>query len=209
VKKSFWIIVIAVVVLPALLYILGIIYIVDDRWYAVKTSLGKVSSVLTDQTLRIGVKIPIYHDLVRYPAKLQSFDAPPEHVVTLDKKKLILDNFFKWKIDSVVLFRNAVGDVRTANNRLQSIIHDAVRDVLGNTDLSNIVSGAQEEVLAKSLKIADTQARLIGVTVVDIRFKKVQLPKSNELRLYERMKPFIGPREKKSLSALFLKQTER
>ncbi|MFC1584817.1 protease modulator HflC [Fibrobacterota bacterium] len=180
--------IILVLAMPVLMYLTGIIFIVDDAQYAVKISLGKISTIIKDQKWRVGYKIPIYHKLVRYPAKLQSHDAPPEPIVTQDKKKLIVDNFFKWKIDSVVRFRNTVGNVRTANNRLESIIHDAVKDVLGNTNLREIISDGQDSALEKSLKIADTQAHLIGVRIVDIRLKKVQLPKSNELRLFERMK---------------------
>jgi membrane protease subunit HflC len=187
-KKRVLIIVIGALLLPPLFYFTGIIYIVDERQYAVKTLLGKVIKVVKDGEWRVGYKLPILHKLARYSSKLQSYDAPPEPVVTLDKKKLIVDNFFKWKIDSVVLFRNTVGNVHTANKRLESIVHDAVKDVLGNTTLADIVSVEQELALNKSREIADEQAHLIGVTITDIRLKKVQLPKSNELRLFERMK---------------------
>ncbi|MBF0432772.1 MAG: protease modulator HflC [Fibrobacteria bacterium] len=186
--KKVLIALLALIVLPFILYFFDIIYIVDETEYAVKTRLGKVSSVLKNEPNRIGYSIPLVHELKRYPAKLQSHDASPEHIVTLDKKKLIVDNYFKWKIDDVVLFRNAVGNVTRANNRLVSIVHDAVKDVLGNTLLSAVISEGQEIVLEKSLAIADSASRPIGVTITDIRFKKVQLPKSNELRLYERMK---------------------
>jgi membrane protease subunit HflC len=150
--------------------------------------LGYVTKVIKNQTWRVGFKVPIFHELIRYPAKLQYNDAPPEHIVTLDKKKLIVDNVFKWKIDSVQLFRNAVGNIQTANNRLASIVHDALKDVLGNTDLPDIISGKQDSILVASREIAADKARFIGATIVDIRFQKVMLPKSNELRLYERMK---------------------
>ncbi len=186
-KKIIWLILI-LSVLPVVLYITGIIYIVDEREFAVKTYLGKVSSVIKEDKWRVGILIPFLHSLTRYPAKIQAYDAAAEPIVTLDKKKLIVDNYFKWKIDDVVLFRNAVQDVYTANNRLQSIVHDAVKDVLGNINLEDIISGGQDSAIDLSKTIAQGKAKNIGVKIVDIRLKKVHLPDRNEMRVYERMK---------------------
>ncbi len=186
-KKLLIILAVVILLLPAL-YIAKVVYIVDETQYAIKTRLGEVVSVVYEENWRVGFRIPGIEELYLFPAKVQSWDASPEAIVTLDKKNLIIDNYFKWKIDSVVLFRNSVGNVKTANNRLESIVHDAVKDVLGNTTLSDIVSGKQEEVIRESLKIANRNSKFLGVNIGDIRFKKVQLPKSNEERLFERMK---------------------
>ncbi len=178
----------AIILIISLLYFSKSIYVVDQTQYAVKTRLGTVMKVIKDETTRIDIKIPFIDEVYQYPARLQFHDAPPEHIVTSDKKKLVVDNVFRWKIDDVKTFRNAVVNTETANRRLASIVHDAVKDVLGNTTLADAISEKQDSVLIKSITIADEKARKIGMKIVDIRFLKVQLPKSTELRLYERMK---------------------
>lgn len=171
-----------------LLFLGGVIYIVPETQYAVKTRLGEVVGVIREHRWRVGYQLPALHKVYRYPSKIQSYDANSEPIVTQDKKKIIIDNFFKWKIDSVVLFRNAVGNISTANDRLGSIVHDAVKGVLGNVDMESIIAGKQEKVVREARGLADEKARAIGVEIVDIRFKRVQLPEANEQRVFERMK---------------------
>jgi len=169
----------------------GVVYIVDETDYVIQTRLSKVSKVISTQSFRVWAKIPFVHEVFTYPAKIQTYDAPEESIVTKDKKTLIVDNYFKWKIidTSLTTFRNKVQTVERANSRLVGIVHDAVKDVMGQYNLTEIVSGKQKEVLESSLQQANAKAiSNIGAVIVDIHFKKVQLPLSNEARVYERMK---------------------
>jgi membrane protease subunit HflC len=189
VKKIIWILLVLIAI-PVGLYQSGVIYLVDQTQYSVKTSLGEIRSNATiqNQKWRFGISIPFYSTVYRYPAKVQTQDTPPTLIITRDPQTIELDHVFKWSVDSLTLFHNSVRGVSVAVSRMESMVQDAVKDILGNVDLDSVISGNQEEILQEAIAYANKEAQRIGARILDIRFKKIQLSEENKKRIFERMR---------------------
>jgi len=180
--------------IPVILFLSETIYVVKTTEYAVVTQFGgEVIAVYKDPGLKW--KIPMYHKVFRYPARARSIDAPPEHIVTGDQKKLIVDHYIKWKIIDPVQFRNRIakGDdsarfIRRAEDRISIIGHNALKDVLGNHELSEVISGSRDSITMQAMAIAQAEATELGIHLTDIRIKRVELPKANVEKAFNRMK---------------------
>jgi modulator of FtsH protease HflC len=171
----------------------GAVYVVNDMQYAVMTRFGG-KIVRVDTTATVGIRVPFYHTLFYYPKRARSIDAPPEHVVTGDSKKLVVDHYAKWRISNPVQFRNRIakGDaqekyLRSANERISILTHNALKDVLGTELLADIIAKSRDDMAKEALTRALPEAKELGVELLDIRIKRVDLPKANVEKAYERM----------------------
>jgi membrane protease subunit HflC len=177
---------IIIVTIAVLLFLSGFIFIVNQTDYAVVTRLGEISDVYTEPGLKF--KIPFIEKRTIYNAKILTVDSRPENIVTGDKKKLILDNYVKWKIEDPKTFRNSLSNIARAQRRVSVIAHNALKDILGTKDLRSIITTDREIVTQEAFAIAKTNAKTLGIEIVDLRIKKVEFPEVNVQKAYDRMK---------------------
>ncbi len=170
----------------ATLFASGSFFILDEREYCVQVRLKKVVRSI-DQP-GIYLRIPFVDDLYFYPSKAMNLDPRPENIVTGDQKKLIIDNYIKWRITDPEVFRNNLSPLSKAEARIGTIALNALKDVLGSHSLYSIVSEQRDSITALSLKYCQKQVDGLGVEILDIRFKSVDLPPSNIRKAFERMK---------------------
>ena len=161
-------------------------YIVDEREYIVKTRFKEVVAIIKEPGIHF--KVPFIEGTTAYTNKLQTVDSPPENIVTGNQKKLIIDNYVKWKIEDPEQFRNKLNNIGRANRRVSKIAHNALKDVLGTKNLNEIISTERENTTKEALKLASSEAKVLGITIIDIRIKKVELPERNVEKAYEKMK---------------------
>jgi len=161
-------------------------FFVDEREKAIKFRLGKIERI--DLEPGIHFQIPLLNNVRKFDARIQTLDEKPERYLTLEKKNVLVDSFVKWKIANVEKFFIATdGDITRANIRLSQIIKDGLRGAFGLRTVQEAVSGEREEIMRTITGHADRQTDEFGIKVVDVRIKRVDLPKEISNSVFARM----------------------
>ena len=163
------------------------LYIVDQRQRAIVFQLGEVVDVKENPGLYF--KIPMVQNVRFFDSRILTMDAEePERYITSEKKNVLVDLFVKWRIIDVKQYYISVrGDEALARVRLAQTINSALRDEFGNRTVHEVVSGQRDMIMETTRKKADADARKIGIEVVDVRIKRVDLPPQVSESVYRRM----------------------
>lgn len=163
------------------------IYIVDERQQAILFQLGEVIDVKTEPGLYF--KIPIAQNVRYFDKRILTMNTEePERFITSEKKNVLVDLFVKWRIIDVKQYYISVrGDEGLAQTRLAQTINASLRDEFGNRTVHDVVSGERDVIMGIMRQKADADARSIGVEVVDVRLKRVDLPQEVSESVYRRM----------------------
>jgi len=172
-----------------LLALMGSVYVVSEGQSAIVLNLGKV--VRSDVGPGLHFKIPFVESARVFDRRLEVLDANPERYLTSDKQDISLDFFAIGRIADVRAFYRATGgDEEVAVQRLAPIIKNALTGEINSRTLLQVVSGDREQVVARQLSSINRGAGTLGVKIVDIRIKRVDLPEdSNVLKsVYDQMR---------------------
>ncbi len=163
------------------------IYIVDERQQAILFQLGEVIDVKTNPGLYF--KIPLAQNVRYFDKRILTMNTEePERFITSEKKNVLVDLFVKWRIVDVKQYYISVrGDEGLAQTRLAQTINASLRDEFGNRTVHDVVSGERDVIMEIMRQKADADARSIGVEVVDVRLKRVDLPQEVSESVYRRM----------------------
>lgn len=179
---------IVLVVVVVLFSLAGMsLYTVDQRQQAIVFQLGEVVDVKTAPGLY--AKIPLVQNVRFFESRIMTLDAAePERFITSEKKNVLVDLFVKWRIIDVKQYYISVrGDEAQAQNRLAQTVNSSLRDEFGNRTVHDVVSGERDKIMEIMRQKADADARKIGVEVVDVRLKRVDLPQEVSESVYRRM----------------------
>ncbi len=176
------------VLVVAVAAILSAIFIVDEREKALVLQFGRVVSVKEDPGLAF--KIPLIQEVVRYDDRILSREVGPLEVTPLDDRRLVVDAFARYRIADVRQFRQAVGvgGIATAESRLDSILRAQTREVLGSVSSNDILSSDRAALMQRIRNGAISEARSLGLEVVDVRLKRTDLPQANLEATFARMR---------------------
>jgi membrane protease subunit HflC len=177
--------VIAVIVLLSLFFLSSII-IVDETEQIVILQFGKPVKTISEPGLNYKLPAP-FQTSNSFEKRLLEYDVPPEEILSRDKKSLIIDNYVRWKIVDPLLFLQTVKAVPTAKTRLDDIVYSELRQELGNHDMVEIITENRELIMEKVTLASNEETSKYGIEVVDVRIRRVDLPKENEASIYARM----------------------
>ena len=173
----------------AALVVLGMnsLFIVTEMQRAVLLEFGRV--IRDDIKPGLHFKLPIINEVRKFDGRILTSDAPAERFLTLEKKAVIVDSFAKFKIDNVqTYYTSTSGDERRAEELLKERINTGLRNEISKRTLHEVVSGERDElmyVLTNNLNsVAQEQ---LGVSVVDVRVKRIDLPQEVSQSVYDRM----------------------
>ena len=178
--------------LPVLVFavvaILSAVFIVDEREKALVLQFGRVVSVKEEPGLAF--KIPLIQEVVTYDDRILSREVGPLEITPLDDRRLVVDAFARYRIADVRQFRQAVGagGIAVAENRLDSILRAETREVLGSVSSNDILSSDRATLMLRIRNSAITQARGLGLEVIDVRLKRTDLPTANLEATFARMR---------------------
>jgi membrane protease subunit HflC len=170
-----------------LLTLNGSLYVVKETEKAVKLQFGEV--VEADVPPGLHWKIPVMHKIRKFDGRIMTLDAQPERFLTVEKKSLIVDSYAKWRIQDVQKYYTATnGEESRTNGLLAQRINDGLRNEIGERDMHEVVSGKRDE-LMKSLtdKLNKFALTELGIVVIDMRVKQVDLPEDVRQSVYDRM----------------------
>jgi membrane protease subunit HflC len=184
VRNIFVFVILAIVVIVAA----SSIYILPEYRKAVVLRFGKLQEVHPDVGLNF--KLPFVDDVRQFDARVLTVDAAPENYFTVQNKRLVVDSFAKWKVSNPAQYYTSTGgSVNVANRRLFVRISDGLRNEFGKRTLHEVVSGERDELMASLVKtINETVGDQLGVEVVDIRVKRIDLPNEVRTAVYNRMR---------------------
>ncbi len=154
---------------------------------ALKLRLGEI--IDSDHDPGLHFMVPVINNVVKFDGRIQTLDARPERFLTIEKKDVIVDSFVKWRISDVAQFYRSTGgsDAKTAR-LLSERINTSLRDEFGKRTIQEVVSGERAEIMEKLTKVADQNAAELGVEVIDVRVKQIDLPPEVSESVYGRMR---------------------
>ena len=177
-----------IVVLALVVLVTGVfsMYQVAEWEKAILFRLGEI--VKTDVQPGLHFKIPFVNNVRKFDGRRLTLDVEPERFLTVEKKNVIVDSFVMWRIADAKRFYTAVmGDERNARQRLEQIVKDGMRGQFSKRTVNQVVS-EQRDTITKDLTIAaSAQAGQIGIEIVDVRVKRVDLPSEVSNSVYRRM----------------------
>ncbi|MEN8261423.1 MAG: protease modulator HflC [Pseudomonadota bacterium] len=162
------------------------VFTVHETEKAIKFQLGEI--VKEDYEPGFHWKMPFINNVKKFDARILTLDSKPERFLTSEKKNVIVDSFVKWRIDDVSTFYTTVaGDALQANLRLEQIIKDSVRGEFSKRTIKELVSDQRGRIRQIMVKNTSPPARKLGIKIVDIRIKRVDLPPDVSTSVYRRM----------------------
>jgi membrane protease subunit HflC len=133
-------------------------------------------------------KRPFVENVVFYDNRVLDFEPPPEEVIVSDQKRLVVDSYARYRIIDPLLFYQTVGTEAGVRARLAAIVNGSLRRVLGNVTLSDILSVKRPAIMLQIRDEVGQEAKNFGITVVDVRLRRADLPEENSEAIYARMK---------------------
>lgn len=163
-------------------------YTVDETEQAIVRQFGEPKRTITEPGLKFKLPWPI-QNVIYFDKRVLDYDAAARPIITKDKKNLEVDNYAKWQIIDPLEFYKSVVDERGAQLRLDDIIYSELREALGLHTLDEIVTTERFELMEMVTKASDSTARRqLGVSVIDVRIKRADLPEENAQAVYQRMR---------------------
>ena len=162
------------------------IFIVDETEQVVILQLGKPVKTVTKPGFNVKLPFPI-QEKITFDDRLLEYDSPPEEILSKDKKSLIVDNYVRWKIVDPLQFLKTVQAIPTAKSRMDDIVYSELRRELGTHDMVEIITENREEIMDVITRESNSATLDYGISVVDVRIRRVDLPAQNETSIYARM----------------------
>jgi len=175
--------------LPLIIIIGFVVYLsfftVKEINQAIVLQFGDPKRVIAVPGLQ--VKIPFIQNVVFIDRRILSLDPQPEEVIASDQKRLIVDAYARFRIIDPLKFYVSVGDERVARSRLATIINSRLRSVLGTQSLATLLSEDRAKQMAIIQEDVNVEAKKFGITIIDVRIKRADLPQANSEAIYKRM----------------------
>jgi membrane protease subunit HflC len=164
------------------------LFVVDQRQNVIVLRFGEIVKIIKEPGLAF--KLPILDNVRYFDVRVLTIDTPePERFLTSEKKNVLVDLFIKWRIAEVEKYYISVsGEEARAQTRLLQTINDGLRAEFGNRTVHDVVSGERDKIMELMRQKANEDAQKIGVEVLDVRLKRVDLPNEVSESVYGRMK---------------------
>jgi membrane protease subunit HflC len=163
------------------------VFIVDEREHALKFQFGEI--VRADYTPGLHFKIPFVHNIERYQNRILNHEQSEERFLTGEKKNLIVDYFFTWRIvDAAQYYRSVQGDESRALDRLSAIVKEGIKASISQRTVQAVVSADRAELMQDMLIQVQERSPELGIEVVDVRVKRIDLPEEVSESVYQRMR---------------------
>jgi membrane protease subunit HflC len=162
------------------------LFTVDQRERAIVFQLGEVKDVITTPGLKF--KWPFIQNVRYFDSRILTLDTPEaERYITSEKKNLLVDTFIKWRIKDARQYYKSVGDEVRAQTRISQTVNATLREEIGKRTVHEVVSEDRRDIMTNVRDRANQDANKIGVEIIDVRLKRVDLPQEVSESVYKRM----------------------
>jgi membrane protease subunit HflC len=183
----------SILLIVAVLMSFSSVFVVTEGQRAIVLLFSKVQKDSEDNAVVYGpglhFKVPFFSQVRRLDARIQTLDGQPGRFVTSEKKDLIVDSFVKWRVnDFSAYYLRTRGDKLTAERLLDQKVNNGLRTNFGTRTIKEIVSGERSELMADALVQASESATELGIEVLDVRVKQINLPDEVSESIFRRMR---------------------
>jgi membrane protease subunit HflC len=162
-------------------------FVVQEYEVAIKLRLGQI--VGDDYPPGLHFKVPVLNNIKSFDRRIQTLDSRPERFLTVEKKDVIVDSYTKWRISNAAqFFRSTGGNVARTSRLLSERVNTSLRDEFGKRTIQEVVSDDRLALMALLTKGVNENAQDLGIEVVDVRVKKIDLPPEVSESVYSRMR---------------------
>lgn len=133
-------------------------------------------------------KLPFVETLIRFDKRILAIDSLPEQITTTDKKRLVVDTYTRYKITDPLLFYKRLHNERQAASKLSSIIGSSLKSILGKTSFDVLLSDQRSVVMEKVQDYVEKSVNTMGITIVDVRIRRADLPPENSEKIFQLMR---------------------
>jgi membrane protease subunit HflC len=185
---------IALIIVALGLLIFGSLFVVEEGNKAIVIQFGKVQRDSETDVTRVfepglHLKLPFFDRVVNLDARIQTLDEAPDRFVTSEKKDLIVDLYVKWKIEDFAKYYLATGGIKSsAEILLQQKVNNGLRSEFGTRTIQQIVSGERSELMDEAMEQASTSTDELGIEIIDVRVKQINLPLEVRNFIFQRMR---------------------
>ncbi len=175
------------IILIGFLAFLGLnsLFTMNERQQGLVLQFGEPKRVIQSSGLHF--KLPLIQNVVRYDIRILEYDLPVEEIIAVDKKRMLVDSFTRFKIIDPLEFYKTVGTESSVRNRLNSNVISSLRRVVGRVTLEELLSEERSKIMEDIRKEVNSEASRFGIEVVDVRIRRADLPEANSQAIYERM----------------------
>ncbi len=177
--------VLIVVALAALIVGYSSLYTVYQTQQALVVRLGQPVRVMSEPGLHL--KAPFIDTVITIDKRILDLEAPAQELIASDQKRLVVDAFARYRIVDVLKFYQTLGSIGGANSQLAILLNSALRRVLGEVTFTDVVRDSRAELMARIREQLDREAGQFGISVVDVRIRRADLPDQNSQAVYQRM----------------------
>ena len=174
-------------VIVAAFVVLQCVFVVDQTQRAILLQLGKPVGE-SDYGPGLHFKLPFVQNVILFDARVLEYDAPAAEIITRDKKNMVVDNYSRWQIENPLMFYRTVRNIQGGLSRIDDIVYSQMREALGRYTLTEIVAIERSTIMQEVTEKSNQQLREYGIHVTDVRIKRTDLPKENQMAIYGRMK---------------------
>jgi membrane protease subunit HflC len=174
-----------IVVLLLVVVGFGSIYTVRQTEQALVVRLGEPVRVVTDPGLNF--KVPFIDSVISIDKRILDLENPAQEIIAFDQRRLVVDAFARYKIKNALRFYQSIGSIQAANIQLTTLLNAAMRRVLGEVTFIQIVRDEREGLMNKIREQLDKEADGYGISVIDVRIRRADLPEANSQAVYQRM----------------------
>ncbi|MGS2719234.1 protease modulator HflC [Paraglaciecola aestuariivivens] len=172
----------------------GALFVVEEGSKAIVIQFGKVQrDSETGKTTvfepGLHLKLPFFDRVVKLDSRIQTLDEVPDRFVTSEKKDLIVDLYVKWRIEDFAKYYLATGGIKSsAEVLLQQKVNNGLRSEFGTRTIQQIVSGERAELMDGAMEQASASSDELGIKIVDVRVKQINLPLEVRNFIFQRMR---------------------
>jgi membrane protease subunit HflC len=177
--------VLAALIIVGLIIAYGTLFTVYQTRQALVVRLGEPIRVVTQPGLHF--KMPLIDSVIQIDNRILDLENPAQEVIASDQKRLVVDAFARYRIQDPLKFYQTVGSVERANSQLSILLNSALRRVLGEATLTHVVRDDRSQLMARVRDQLNTEAQPLGVSIVDVRIRRADLPEQNSQAVYQRM----------------------
>jgi membrane protease subunit HflC len=177
--------IVLVLVLAAMVLGYSSLFTVYQTQQALVVRLGQPVRVVTEPGLNF--KIPLIDSVIGIDKRILDLENPAQEVIASDQKRLVVDAFARYRIQEPLRFYQTVNTIAGANSQLSVLLNAALRRVLGEATLTHVVRDERAQLMARVREQLDKEAQVYGISVVDVRIRRADLPEQNSQAVYQRM----------------------
>jgi membrane protease subunit HflC len=174
-----------VVLLAVLVAIYSGLFSVRQTEQALVVRLGDPVRVVTEPGLHM--KMPFVDSVISIDNRILDLENPSQEVIASDQKRLVVDAFARYRIKDALRFYQSVGSIQAANIQLTTLLNSALRRVLGEVTFTHVVRDERAALMVRIRDQLDREASIYGISVVDVRIRRADLPEQNSQAVYQRM----------------------